>query len=89
MFNLQLDMNPIQGCSPLQKTRFVVSTGNECRKLNLICVPNFEKVPVPVLSSLKAPFSMTSSTMSKYCTIFSEFQSIFLYHVIAQMSVSC
>ncbi len=59
---------------PLQKTIFVVSSGKECRRLNLIWVPNLEKVPVPVLSSLNAPFSMTSSTISKYCTMHSACQ---------------
>lgn len=66
---IQLRNKCLKSCLPLQKTLLVVSSGKECRRLNLICVPNFEKVPVPVLSSLNAPFSITSSTMSRYCNM--------------------
>ena len=53
---------------PLQKTRFVVRSGKECRRLKRIWRPKLEKVPVPVLSSLNAPLAITSPTRSKYCS---------------------
>lgn len=33
--------------TPRQKTRLVVSSGNESRRLNRICAPKIESVPVP------------------------------------------
>ena len=56
-------------CSPLQKVRFVVSTGNVSRRLNRIWRPNMESVPVPVRSPLERPSAMTSRMRSKYCTV--------------------
>ena len=54
--------------SPLQNTRFVVRSGKLCRRLKRIWHPNFEKVPVPVLSPRFAPVLIMSSTRSRYCT---------------------
>ena len=67
---------------PLNHTYLVVNKGNTLsRRLNLICTPNLEYVPlgckyklmnglfnlpVPVLSSFKLPFSMISFTRLRY-----------------------
>lgn len=60
--NMKMMISP-----PLQKTRLVVSSGKECRKLKHICLPNRERVPVSVRSGRTAPFLITSATRSRYC----------------------
>ena len=44
----------------------VVSKGKPSFKSNLICVPNIDFVPTPVLSSLSSPFSIIELRVLRY-----------------------
>lgn len=46
---------------------FVVTRGKPSERSNLNCLPNTDKVPVPVRSVFCAPLSRTSFIRSRYC----------------------
>mmetsp|Transcript_71159 Transcript_71159/g.163090 ORF Transcript_71159/g.163090 Transcript_71159/m.163090 type:complete len:285 (-) Transcript_71159:256-1110(-) len=52
--------------TPRQKTRLVVSSGNDSRRLNRSEHPNLEMVPVPVRSPFRTPVAMMSRIRFRY-----------------------
>eukprot|EP01018_Ginkgo_biloba_P011530 Gb_18228 [translate_table: standard] len=52
--------------TPRQKTRFVVRSGKDLRRLNRIWQPNFDNVPVPVRSPFWTPLDIICCINLRY-----------------------